>query len=521
MILNRFIPCIVAATSCSLSLAQTFTNPTLINIGTSPAPGSLAASIYPSTINVAGVTNSIEYVTVTLNSFSHTWRDDLQILLVSPSGSGFVLMNGGGGGTDFSGNVTFAMDALNLTSTSPLLAGTFQPSALTSRLFASTPVAPPAGPYGSNLNALNGQSANGVWRLYIADAFPGADGGFAAGGWSITFNGPRVPRPYSSAFTYQGVLKENEVPLDGIANLRFSLWNTPQGNDPANQVIGPVSVSNVPVQNGVFTAPIDFGDLSSLPPAGYFVQVEVSTPFNPAFVPLSPRQPLTSTPFAARALVASSANTLAADAVLGPQVYIRRGGPSGVGLDGSSLRLDSDNSNYLAITAPDAAESGVLFGRPAAGGTAGGSLIYNNSATPGGLQLRTDLNATRMIIDSQGRVAIGSNPPVAKLDIQGTPGTDGIRFPDGTTQTSSVNVVKLAPITLSAGSYASVYTYGTVGSFPATGSIIATPVGPLPNTVIVQPVISSPVDLSIRFVNTAQTSWTLTAPVTIEVKIIK
>jgi subtilisin-like proprotein convertase family protein len=521
MVLPRIIPCIVVATCGSLAIAQAFTNPTPINIGTSTAPGSLAASVYPSTINVAGVTNSIEYVTVTLNNFSHTWRDDLQILLVSPSGNGFVLMNGGGGSTDFSGNVTFAMDALNLTSTSPLLAGTFQPSALTTRPFASIPVAPPAGPYGSNLNTLNGQSANGAWQLFIADSFPSADGGSAAGGWSITFNGPRTPRPYSSAFTYQGVLKENDVPLEGIANLRFSLWNTLQGNDPGNRVVGPVSVNNVPVQNGVFTASVDLGDLSSLTPAGYFVQVEVSTPFNPAFVPLSPRQPLTSTPFAGRALVASSANALAEGAVLGPQIYIRRGGPSGVGLDGSSLRLDSDNSNYLAMTAPDAAESGVLFGRPAAGGTAGGSLIYNNSATPGGLQLRTDANATRMIIDSQGRVAIGSNPPVAKLDIQGTPGTDGIRFPDGTTQTSGVNVIRLSPVSLGAGTYAAVFSFGYFGTFQTTDAVVATPVGPFPSTIVVQPMIGSTGGLTIRCVNTAQTAWTLPAAATIEVRIMR
>ncbi len=44
----------------------------------------------------------------------------------------------------------------------------------------------------------------------------------------------------------------------------------------------------------------------------------------------------------------------------------------------------------------------------------------------------------RMRISSNGNVGIGAgNTPTAKLHVGGTPGTDGIRFPDGTLQTTA------------------------------------------------------------------------------------
>lgn len=46
-------------------------------------------------------------------------------------------------------------------------------------------------------------------------------------------------------------------------------------------------------------------------------------------------------------------------------------------------------------------------------------------------------NSNRMYIHQSGNVGIGIAEPTAKLHISGTPGVDGIKFPDGTTQTTA------------------------------------------------------------------------------------
>lgn len=55
------------------------------------------AAAYPSTIEVSGSARSIQKVTVTLNGLSHTFPDDLDILLVGPDGRTVLLMSDSGG----------------------------------------------------------------------------------------------------------------------------------------------------------------------------------------------------------------------------------------------------------------------------------------------------------------------------------------------------------------------------------------------------------------------------------------
>src|SRR6185436_2402420 len=83
----------------------TFTNSTAITIpasGTGAATGA-PATPYPSNISVSGVGNPIARITVTLNGFTHTFPDDVDILLVAPDGSKLVVLSDVGGSTDITG----------------------------------------------------------------------------------------------------------------------------------------------------------------------------------------------------------------------------------------------------------------------------------------------------------------------------------------------------------------------------------------------------------------------------------
>lgn len=170
----------------------TFSNPTPITI---PSVG--VATPYPSNIAVSGLPTSASKVTVTLSTLSHTFPDDIDILLVSPSGRKMIIMSDAGGLNAVT-NVTITLDdaaATQIPDSAALTTGTFRPGNF---LTVQDPFAPPApaGPYltpapggtetlTSAFTGSAGGNPNGIWSLYVVDDASGDLGSFA-GGWSLT-----------------------------------------------------------------------------------------------------------------------------------------------------------------------------------------------------------------------------------------------------------------------------------------------------------------------------------------------
>jgi alkyl hydroperoxide reductase subunit AhpF len=67
--------------------AQSFTNSTPIQIFDESV-----ADPYPSTITVSGISSPIDSISITLNGFSHTFPDDVAIMLVGPTGEGQIVV---------------------------------------------------------------------------------------------------------------------------------------------------------------------------------------------------------------------------------------------------------------------------------------------------------------------------------------------------------------------------------------------------------------------------------------------
>lgn len=183
--------------------AVSFTNSTAITITDCPNPcpaSGSAASLYPSSIVVAGLVGVVQRVTVKINGFSHAFPADTDFLLVSPSGRKVILMSDfGAGSPGVAGiNVTFddyADRPIPSTVTgntgSPFVSGSYRPAnSGTTDLF---PAPAPAGPYAYALSHFNGSNPNGVWSLYIIDD-ANLDGGSISGGWTLTFD-VRPPAP--------------------------------------------------------------------------------------------------------------------------------------------------------------------------------------------------------------------------------------------------------------------------------------------------------------------------------------
>jgi subtilisin-like proprotein convertase family protein len=129
-----------------------------------PAGG--AASPYPSTITVSGLTGTITDLDVTLYGLTHTFPKDLDILLVGPGGQNVILMSDIGSHAVSGINLTFDDNAAAFLG-STLSSGTYKP---TDGGGSDTFPAPaPAGPYGSLLSIFNGTNPLGAWNIYIFD----------------------------------------------------------------------------------------------------------------------------------------------------------------------------------------------------------------------------------------------------------------------------------------------------------------------------------------------------------------
>ena len=145
------------------------------------------ASPFPSTIFVSGLTASVFHVRATLNNLSHSYADDLDLLLVGPGGQTTLLMSDCGGDFSLAGvSLTFDDASANaLPDSGAIFSGVVRPTdyGTEADLF---PAPAPAGPYGTNLAVFNDTDPNGLWSLYILDDAD-KDSGLLAGGWSLTF----------------------------------------------------------------------------------------------------------------------------------------------------------------------------------------------------------------------------------------------------------------------------------------------------------------------------------------------
>ena len=146
-----------------------------------------SASPYPSTLNVTGLHGLISKATVTLVKFSHSFPDDVDILLVSPSGEACVLISDCGGNNSLT-NVTFTLDdasVLKLPDTARITAGVFHPTDYETG--DSFPSPAPAGNHPAVLAVFNGTDPNGTWSLYVADDSM-EDAGVISGSWKLTLS---------------------------------------------------------------------------------------------------------------------------------------------------------------------------------------------------------------------------------------------------------------------------------------------------------------------------------------------
>src|SRR5215470_12681858 len=116
----------------------------------------------------------------------------------------------------------------------------------------------------------------------------------------------------TTAFTYNGRLNENGNPVTGLYDFRFIIFDSSGGT---TSVAGPLPAPSIGVTNGLFTVALDFGaGVFTGPPR--WLEIGVRPTGAGAFQTLSPRQELTSSPYAIRAQTAGSASDVSSGAVV-------------------------------------------------------------------------------------------------------------------------------------------------------------------------------------------------------------
>jgi hypothetical protein len=166
----------------------------------------------------------------------------------------------------------------------------------------------------------------------------------------------------TTSFTYQGRLTDGGTPANGNYDLQFALFDNVSGGA---QVVTPLTLNTVAVSNGVFTVSLDFG-ASAFTGASRFLEISARPAGSGSFTPLTPRQPITSTPYAVRSLNAATADSVPASGV-----------PAGSG-------------NYIQNSASAQASSNFnISGNGTAGGMLSGNVV--NATT------QYNLNGSRIL----------------------------------------------------------------------------------------------------------------------------
>jgi len=123
--------------------------------------------------------------------------------------------------------------------------------------------------------------------------------------------------PLGTTFTYQGRLNDGGNAANGNYSMVFYLYDAPTNGSQ----LGQLGVVTVPVSNGLFTQQLGFG--AAFDGNARWLEIAVQTNGAAGFTTLSPRQPLTATPyalFAPNAGTATNASTASDAARLAGQL---------------------------------------------------------------------------------------------------------------------------------------------------------------------------------------------------------
>lgn len=237
--------------------------------------------------------------------------------------------------------------------------------------------------------------------------------------------------PMGTAFTYQGRFNASGSPTNGAYDFEFKLFDAATAG---NQVGSTVLKNDLPVSDGYFTTPLDFGS-GRFTGDSRWLQIAVRPGAETGdYTTLTPRHELTPTPYAINSDNEGTANYLAKFTGTGllNSVLYESGGNIGIGTTVPQAKLALAGDNLFA-NAPGVGSYGTLKaaynGNVATYGVAASIDFYRPVASWGNeAEIRFSTNpggssggnlTQRLVINRNGKVGIGTTSPASALDVQG------------------------------------------------------------------------------------------------------
>jgi hypothetical protein len=228
----------------------------------------------------------------------------------------------------------------------------------------------------------------------------------------------------TSGFTYQGRLTDGGTPANGNYDLQFALYDAADGS---NQIGLTKTVLGVPITSGVFTVTLDFG-ANAFSGANRFLEINARPTGAGPFTLLTPRQPITATPYALRSVNSGNADTATnAQQLAGVDAsqYVKTGDAR----LSDSRDPKAGSSNYVQNSNnPQAATNFNISGNGTVSGALSGNIV--NAATQynlGGQKVLGIASDNGLEFGNNAHVRIGPVfAPTYQLDVE-APGKNGLR----------------------------------------------------------------------------------------------
>src|SRR5437764_5025982 len=179
----------------------------------------------------------------------------------------------------------------------------------------------------------------------------------------------------SSSFTYQGRLTDGGTPANGNYDLQFALWDSASGG---TQIGSTQTLNIVAVSNGVFTVSLNFG-ANSFPGADRFLEISARPSGAGSFTLLTPRQPVTATPYAVRSVNASAADALSS-ACAGCVQDAQINSISGSKVSGTVASATNATNATNATTATNATNATTATNATQLGGVAASQYVQTSDS---------------------------------------------------------------------------------------------------------------------------------------------